>query len=114
RREQACAANHEAAWAAVCALGGTQGYYAADWLWRLRGGLDRIAGGPGLRRGRRSARELRLGDALDFWRVTAIDPPRRLELRAEMKAPGAAMLTLEVEPAASSEPGPRSAIVMTA
>ena len=60
--------------------------------------MDRLVGGPGLRRGRRSATHLRLGDALDFWRVTAIDPGRRLELTAEMKLPGVATLTLEVEP----------------
>jgi uncharacterized protein YbjT (DUF2867 family) len=116
RREQACEATPEAAWTAVSSLGGAQGYYAGNWLWRLRGAMDRLAGGPGLRRGRRSARELRLGDALDFWRVTGIDPPRRLELRAEMKLPGVATLTLQVEPAESSEPGlgQGSVIIMTA
>src|SRR5690606_35664793 len=91
-------------------------YYGSDWLWRLRGAMDRLAGGPGLRRGRRSARELRLGHARHFWRVTGIGPPRRLELRAEMRLPGAAILTLEVEPAASGRPGsaPQSVIIMTA
>jgi hypothetical protein len=59
-----------------------------------------MLGGPGLRRGRRSPTEVRLGDALDFWRVTAIEPGKRLELTAEMLLPGVATLTLAVEPGA--------------
>lgn len=98
RREVVASASKTAVWAAVFALGGERGYYAADWLWRLRGIMDRLTGGPGLRRGRRSAHELRLGDALDFWRVTAITPPRHLELTAEMKLPGVATLTFDVDP----------------
>lgn len=85
-------------WRAICAIGGDRGYHTANFLWRLRGALDRLFGGPGLRRGRRNPTDLRLGDALDFWRVTAIDPGQRLELTAEMLLPGTAMLTLEVEP----------------
>ncbi len=81
---------------AVSRLGGDQGYYAADWLWRLRGAMDRLVGGPGLRRGRRDPNRLAFGDALDFWRVTRIEPPRSLELRAEMKLPGEALLSFEV------------------
>ncbi len=84
-------------WRAICAIGGERGYHTADFLWKLRGALDRLFGGPGLRRGRRNPTELRLGDALDFWRVTAIEPGKRLELTAEMLLPGIAMLTLEVE-----------------
>jgi uncharacterized protein YbjT (DUF2867 family) len=83
---------------AICRLGGEHGWYAADLLWRLRGALDRLAGGPGLRRGRRDAQMLRHGDALDFWRVVALEPERRLRLRAEMKLPGTAWLELAVEP----------------
>jgi hypothetical protein len=64
----------------------------------LRGVLDRIFGGPGLRRGRRSPTDLRLGDALDFWRVTTLEPGKRLVLTAEMLLPGIATLCLEVEP----------------
>ena len=82
----------------VTRIGGSQGYYAADWLWQLRGFLDRLAGGPGLRRGRRTREELSYGEALDFWRVTAVEPHRRLELRAEMKLPGAAQLEFEISP----------------
>lgn len=110
RREMITPAIPTAVWAAVSALGGERGYYAVDWLWRLRGIMDRLTGGPGLRRGRRSSDELRLGDALDFWRVTAINPPRRLELTAEMKLPGVATLTFDVDPAV--HPGTR--LVMTA
>jgi len=83
-----------------CRIGGDRGYFAADRLWQLRGFLDRLAGGPGLRRGRRDANQLAYGEALDFWRVSAIEPGRRLELRAEMRLPGVATLTFEVCPAA--------------
>ena len=112
RREATARAPQEGAWAATCALGGERGYYALDWLWRLRGAMDRVGGGPGLRRGRRSARELRLGDALDFWRVAAIEAPRLLVLRAEMKLPGNATLTFEISPAPEA-PG-ASRVQMTA
>lgn len=91
---------------AVCKVGGGHGWYAADWLWRLRGLLDRLVGGPGLRRGRRDAEQVAYGDALDFWRVTNVEQPRLLELRAEMKLPGQAELAFEIEDSrASLEPG---------
>jgi uncharacterized protein YbjT (DUF2867 family) len=112
RREVITLATPAAVWAAVSALGGERGYYAVDWLWRLRGIMDRLTGGPGLRRGRRSSDELRLGDALDFWRVTAIDPPHRLELTAEMKLPGVATLGFDVDPAPAPNAGTR--LLMTA
>ncbi|MFN0137901.1 MAG: SDR family oxidoreductase [Phycisphaerae bacterium] len=98
RREVEIAAPASVVFAAVCQIGGGQGYYAADWLWRIRGWMDRLVGGPGLRRGRRRAQVVAFGEALDFWRVTGIDPNRRLELRAEMKLPGAAQLSFEIEP----------------
>jgi len=110
RREARSPAEPPAVWAAVAAIGGRRGYYGVDWLWRVRGWMDRLAGGPGLRRGRRSAGDLRLGDAVDFWRVTAIEPPRRLELTAEMKLPGVATLTLEVAPAPEGDTGTRLAM----
>lgn len=112
RRETTTAALQPAVWSAVCALGGEHGYYAVDWLWRLRGLMDRLTGGPGLRRGRRSADKLRVGDALDFWRVTAIEPPRHLMLTAEMKLPGVATLSFDVSPAASGNAATH--LVMTA
>jgi len=110
RREAIASASAQNAWRAVCSVGGKNGYFAADWLWRLRGSIDLLIGGPGLRRGRRSAQELRLGDAVDFWRVTRIDPPRHLVLTAEMKLPGVATLSFEIEPLADN----RCTIVMTA
>ncbi|MEQ8766751.1 MAG: SDR family oxidoreductase [Planctomycetota bacterium] len=97
RREKHIAAPRRAVFRAVCRIGGGHGWYAADWLWRLRGFLDRLVGGPGLRRGRRNPETVSYGEALDFWRVTGIEAPRHLELRAEMKLPGIATLTFEIE-----------------
>ncbi|MFH1277576.1 MAG: SDR family oxidoreductase [Candidatus Eisenbacteria bacterium] len=91
-------ASPAAVYRAVCRIGGGNGWYAADSLWRIRGFMDRLIGGPGLRRGRRDPENVRYGDALDFWRVTGIDPNRRLELRAEMKLPGEAILEFVIEP----------------
>jgi uncharacterized protein YbjT (DUF2867 family) len=79
-------------------LGGTRGWYYANWLWRLRGFIDLLVGGVGMRRGRRDPEELQVGDALDFWRVEAYEPDRRLRLAAEMKLPGRAWLEFEVQP----------------
>jgi uncharacterized protein YbjT (DUF2867 family) len=79
-------------------IGGRTGWYALDWFWRLRGLLDKLRGGVGLRRGRRDPHDLRVGDAIDFWRVERLDPGRRLLLAAEMKLPGRLWLELEVEP----------------
>lgn len=78
-------------------IGGANGWYGANWLWRLRGLLDLAAGGVGLRRGRRDPQNLVVGDALDFWRVESIEPGRRLRLFGEMKIPGRAWLEFEVE-----------------
>lgn len=98
RRSTDVGASAEATYRAVCRIGGGQGYYAADWLWRLRGWMDRLVGGPGLRRGRRDPERVGFGEALDFWRVTGIEPGRRLSLRAEMKLPGEALLEFRIEP----------------
>lgn len=111
RREATTGASAQAVWASVTSLGGEQGYRGADALWRLRGAMDRMVGGPGLRRGRRDAQHLRYGDSLDFWRVSAIEPPRHLELVAEMKLPGKATLTFDIEP---SEDAGKTRLVMTA
>lgn len=100
-----------AVYRAVCRVGGGHGWYAADWLWRLRGWMDRVVGGPGLRRGRRDAERVGYGEALDFWRVIDAVPDRRLELYAEMKLPGIATLTFEIEPLAD---GTRSRLLQTA
>ena len=94
-REVAIAAPARAAFRAVCRLGGRHGWYT-DWLWKIRGALDRLAGGPGLRRGRRDSDTLRYGDALDFWRVVGLDQDRSLSLRAEMRLPGKALLDFRI------------------
>jgi uncharacterized protein YbjT (DUF2867 family) len=83
---------------AVCRLGGGRGWHAHDWLWRIRGAMDILAGGPGLRRGRRNPDTLAYGEALDFWRVVGIEPDRSLTLRAEMKLPGEAVLEFRIDP----------------
>jgi uncharacterized protein YbjT (DUF2867 family) len=89
-------AKPEEVWNAILRIGGGNGWYFAQSLWRLRGMLDRFVGGPGLRRGRRDPLKLRVGDALDFWRVVALEPNQRLLLLAEMKAPGDALLEFTV------------------
>lgn len=77
-------------------IGGRTGWYYANWLWTVRGFIDLLLGGVGVRRGRRDAEFLRVGDALDFWRVDLYEPGRRLRLHAEMKVPGRAWLEFEV------------------
>lgn len=84
------------AFAPVRRIGGTVGWYYGDWLWQLRGFLDLLVGGVGTRRGRRDPDHVLPGDALDFWRVEAVEPDRLLRLRAEMKVPGRAWLEFEV------------------
>ena len=84
--------------AAVESIGGAAGWPCANWLWRLRGGLDLLLGGVGMRRGRRDPQRLRVGDTLDCWRVESIQPGQRLRLAAEMKLPGRAWLEFEVQP----------------
>ncbi len=91
-------------------IGGERGWFYGDWGWKLRGAMDRFVGGVGLRRGRRNPDELRPGDALDFWRVEALDQGRLVRLRAEMKVPGRAWLQFE----ASNVPGGGALLVQTA
>jgi hypothetical protein len=88
---------HEA-FAPVRRIGGATGWYYGDWLWRLRGFLDLLLGGVGVRRGRRDPDDLVPGDTLDFWRVEAVEADALLRLSAEMKLPGRAWLQFEVEP----------------
>jgi hypothetical protein len=96
-REIAVSAPPHATFAVVEGIGGEHGYYAADWMWEIRGALDRLVGGVGLRRGRRDPDHTRVGDALDFWRVEELLPDELLRLRAEMKLPGLAWLEWHVE-----------------
>jgi len=83
-------------WPAVVGIGGKTGWYYGDWLWHLRGWMDRLIGGPGLGRGRRDQEGVQPGDALDFWRVLAVEKDYRLKLVAEMKLPGEAVLELSL------------------
>ncbi|WP_265291918.1 SDR family oxidoreductase [Streptomyces sp. SHP 1-2] len=87
----------EALWRVVEGIGGDNGWYSFPLAWAVRGWLDRLVGGVGLRRGRRDAARLRAGDSLDFWRVEEIVPGRLLRLRAEMRLPGPAWLEMYVE-----------------
>ncbi len=88
-------------WRVIEGIGGENGWYSAPLLWAIRGWMDRLVGGIGLARGRRSRARLGVGDALDFWRVEAIEPGELLRLRAEMKVPGLAWLEMRVTPDAA-------------
>lgn len=92
-----------AVFAAICRIGGGNGWYAGDVLWRIRGWIDTLLGGPGLRRGRRHPEHVEYGETLDFWRVIGIERDRSLELVAEMILPGTATLGFNISPAASGE-----------
>jgi len=98
RRTVTVPAPPETVFAEVQSLGGEAGWPYANALWRLRGLADRVVGGVGMRLGRRDPERVRVGDALDFWRVEAVRPPELLRLRAEMKVPGRAWLQFEVTP----------------
>ncbi|MEJ1155005.1 SDR family oxidoreductase [Microbacterium marmarense] len=87
-------ASSEELWRVIEGIGGDNGWYSSPVLWAVRGWMDRLVGGIGLARGRRSRARLAVGDALDFWRVEAIEPGEFLRLRAEMKVPGLAWLEL--------------------
>lgn len=89
-------ASCENLWRVIEGIGGENGWYSWSLAWKIRGWLDRVSGGVGLRRGRRDPAHLYVGDALDFWRVEEIDPGHLLRLRAEMKLPGTAWLELTV------------------
>ncbi|AEH02011.1 SDR family oxidoreductase [Lacinutrix sp. 5H-3-7-4] len=90
--------NEERTFAKICAIGGENGWYYGNTLWKIRGYLDKLFGGIGLRRGRTNKHTIKTGDALDFWRVLLADPKhKRLLLFAEMKLPGEAWLEFKVE-----------------
>lgn len=98
RRQQVVPTSPAQVFRMITRLGGTTGWLYFDWAWQIRGWLDRLVGGVGLRRGRRDPEQVRMGDAIDFWRVEAVEPDHRLLLRAEMKVPGRAWLQFEVLP----------------
>lgn len=110
RRSLEIAAPPAAVFAAVCRVGGSYGWYGWGPLWRLRGLIDRLAGGPGLSRGRRHRDRVEYGDVLDFWRVADYAQDERLVLRAQMRLPGLAVLAFAVEPLAEG----RTRLVQTA
>ncbi|MFO1412446.1 MAG: SDR family oxidoreductase [Burkholderiales bacterium] len=96
--EATTAASPADVWREVAAIGGENGYYFLDALWKIRGKLDEMAGGMGLVRRRRDPQDVEVGDVIDFWRVVAVEPGRRLTLLAEMRLPGAAALEFAVIP----------------
>jgi len=95
-REVAVRASTAKTFAAVRQIGGETGWYAYNWLWQLRGMIDLLVGGAGMRRGRAHFDQLRVGDTIDCWRVVGLEPDRKLRLAAEMRLPGRAWLEFEV------------------
>lgn len=89
-------ASRASAFAAVCRIGGDTGWYALNWLWKLRGFLDVLVGGIGLRKSGSPRAPIRVGDEVDFWRVERIEADELLRLKAEMILPGEAWLEFEV------------------
>jgi hypothetical protein len=110
RRQQTVGAAAGAVYRSFARLGGRRGWLFMDWAWQLRGMVDRLCGGVGMRRGRRDPEDLRVGDTLDFWRVELVEPGKRIRLRAEMKVPGRAWLEFE----ARVEVGERTQLLQTA
>lgn len=98
RRQRVVALSPEQLYTIFTGIGGKRGWFAFNWAWEIRGLMDKLIGGVGLRRGRRDPDALRVGDALDFWRVEAVEPNRLLRLRAEMKVPGKAWLQFQATP----------------
>lgn len=91
-------ASCEDVWKVIARIGGETGWYHGTWLWMLRGFIDRLVGGVGARRGRRSQTMIAVGDILDFWRVVSVKDEDHLKLAAEMKLPGVATLEFRLEP----------------
>jgi len=110
RRQRTVSAPTDAVYRSFARLGGERGWLYMDWAWQLRGMVDRVFGGVGMRRGRRDPEDLRVGDALDFWRVEMVEPGRLIRLRAEMKVPGRAWLEFK----ALAQPGGQTLLVQTA
>jgi uncharacterized protein YbjT (DUF2867 family) len=114
RRSIEINATDDEVFAAICRIGGGHGWYAGDILWKIRGFFDQLIGGPGLRRGRRHPSTVEFGETLDFWRVTDVVHAKKLVLTAEMKLPGVAELSFDIDPAQDGHSdGPR-ALTMTA
>jgi uncharacterized protein YbjT (DUF2867 family) len=103
RRQRTVAAGGEQVYRSFARLGGERGWLYWDWTWQVRGMIDRLFGGVGMRRGRRDPEDLRVGDSLDFWRVELVEPGRVIRLRAEMKVPGRAWLEFKAAPQADGQ-----------
>lgn len=112
QRETIIDAPPERAFRAACRIGGKHGYWGSDWLWHIRGWMDQLIGGPGLRRGRRHPEQTSFGEVIDFWRVSGYETDRLLQLRAEMWLPGEAELQFRFEPV-DSQPG-KTQLIQTA
>ena len=103
RRQRMVPAHADKVYRSFATLGGERGWLYMDWAWQLRGIMDRLCGGVGMRRGRRDPDDLRVGDSLDFWRVEVVEPGRKVRLRAEMRVPGRAWLEFEARPETSGQ-----------
>ncbi len=110
RRQRPVNAPPETVYRVFTGLGGKRGWLYMDWAWQLRGRIDRLFGGVGMRRGRRHPEALRAGDSLDFWRVERVEAGKLIRLRAEMRVPGRAWLQFEV----SSEASGQTRLIQTA
>jgi hypothetical protein len=97
-RTTTTSASVQSVWRAACRVGGDRGWYSGELLWDVRGIADRVVGGPGLRRGRRDPERVAVGEPLDWWRVTDLEPDHSLALHAEMRLPGDAWLEWSIEP----------------
>ncbi len=109
-RQRTVAAGVDAVFRSFTGLGGQRGWLFWNWAWQVRGMVDRLIGGVGMRRGRRDPENLRVGDSLDFWRVEIVQPGKMIRLRAEMKVPGRAWLEFE----ARAESENRTLLLQTA
>jgi uncharacterized protein YbjT (DUF2867 family) len=103
RRQRLVALPAETVFRAYSGIGGERGWFYMDWAWAIRGWLDKVVGGVGLRRGRRHPDEIYTGESLDFWRVELVTPGRTMRLQAEMKVPGKAWLEFQSEPQADGQ-----------
>jgi len=98
RRQRMVSASADEVYRSFSRLGGARGWLYMDWAWQIRGLVDRLCGGVGMRRGRRDPEALRVGDPMDFWRVETVEPGRLIRLRVEMLVPGRAWLEFKSLP----------------
>lgn len=89
--------SRESVYRTFCSIGGKEGWFGYDWLWEIRGWMDKVIGGAGLNRGRRDSHHLRIGESVDFWRVEDLNVNERLLLYAQMKVPGKAWLEFKIK-----------------